>query len=56
VYSIIKYKPEKPWVGSWKRSPTEARRMGDKDKEKAIFAEIFIMLGKSRYSKLIAAL
>jgi len=32
------------------------RRMGDTDKEKAIFAEVFKLLGNSRYGKMIEAL
>jgi len=34
---------------------TEARRMGDVDKEKAIFAEVFKLLGNRCYGKMIEA-
>jgi hypothetical protein len=55
VYAIIEYKPEKN-LAWFVEEVTEARRMGDKDKEKAIFAEIFKLLGNSGYGKLIEAL
>jgi len=32
---------------------TDARRMGDTDKEKAILAEVFKLLGNSSYGKMI---
>jgi len=55
VYTTIKYKPEK--ILAWfVKQVTDARRMGDVDKEKAIFAEIFKLLGNNSYGKMIEAL
>jgi len=55
VYTTIEYQPEK--VLAWfVEQVTEARRMGDTDKEKVIFAEVFKLLGNSGYGKLIEAL
>ena len=55
VYTTIKYQPEK--ILAWfVYEATKARRMGDIDKEKAIFAEVFKLLGNSGYGKLIEAL
>lgn len=55
VYTTIKYQPEK--ILAWfVEQVTEARRMGDIDKEKAIFAEVFKLLGNSSYGKMIEAI
>ena len=55
VYTTIEYQPQK--ILAWfVDEVTKARRMGDSDKEKAIFAEIFKLLGNSGYGKLIEAL
>ena len=50
VYTTIKYQPGK--IVAWfVDEVTDARRMGDTDKEKAIFAEVFKLLGNSSYEK-----
>jgi len=55
VYTTIRYRPEK--VIAWfVDEVTKACRMGDLDKEKAIFADVFKLLGNSGYGKLIEAL
>jgi hypothetical protein len=55
VYTTIAYQPGK--IMAWfVKQVTEARRMGDLDKEKALFAEVFKLLGNSAYGKLIEAL
>jgi hypothetical protein len=55
VYAIIEYTPEK--IFTWfVEQVTEARRMGDVSKEKALFAEVMKLLGNSAYGKLIEAL
>ena len=55
VYRTIDYKPAKifPW---FVEQVTEARRTGDKEKSKALLAEVFKLLGNSGYGKLIEAL
>jgi hypothetical protein len=55
VYSIVTYHPEKNFTW-FVEQVTEARRTGDTDTEKAIFAEVFKLLGNSGYGKLIEAL
>jgi len=55
VYTTIKYQPEK-CLAWFVEQVTEARRMGDVDKEMVIFAEVFKLLGNSGYGKLIEAL
>ena len=53
-YRTINYKPQK--IFQWfVEEVTTARRAGDVDKEKAIFAEVFKLLGNSAYGKLIEA-
>jgi len=55
VYTTIEYQPGK--ILAWfVDEVTDARRMGDTDKEKAIFAEVFKLLGNSSYGKMIDAL
>ena len=52
VYREIHYKRAKPF--QWfVEEVTEARRMGDKDKDKALLADIFKLLGNSAYGKTI---
>ena len=55
VYRTIDYTPAKifPW---FVEQVTEARRTGDVDKDKALLADIFKLLGNSGYGKLIEAL
>ena len=55
VYRTIDYQPAKifPW---FVEQVTEARRTGDKEKSKALLADIFKLLGNSGYGKLIEAL
>ena len=55
VYRTIDYTPAKifPW---FVEQVTEARRTGDVEKSKALLAEVFKLLGNSRYGKLIEAL
>ena len=55
VYRTIDYQPAKifPW---FVEQVTEARRTGDKEKSKALLAEVFKRLGNSGYGKLIEAL
>ena len=55
VYRTIDYKPKKifPW---FVEQVTEARRTGDKEKDKALLGDIFKLLGNSGYGKLIEAL
>ena len=55
VYRTIDYTPAKifPW---FVEQVTEARRTGDKEKSKALLADIFKLLGNSGYGKLIEAL
>ena len=55
VYTTIEYQPEKCLVW-FVDQVTEARRMGDVDKEKAILAEVFKLLGNISYGKMIEAL
>ena len=53
--TTIKYQPQK--ILAWfVDEVTKTCRMGDIDKEKAIFAEVFKLLGNSGYGKLIEAL
>jgi len=55
VYTTIEYQPGK--ILAWfVDEVTDASRMGDTDKEKAIFAEVFKLLGNSSYGKMIEAL
>ena len=55
VYTTIEYQPGK--IIAWfVDEVTDASRMGDTDKEKAIFAEVFKLLGNSSYGKMIEAL
>jgi len=55
VYTIIEYQPGK--ILAWfVDEVTDARRMGDTDIEKAIFAEVFKLLGNSSYGKMIETL
>ena len=55
VYTTIEYQPGK--ILAWfVDEVTDARRMGDTDKERAIFAEVFKLLGNSSYGKMIEAL
>jgi len=50
VYTTIEYQPGK--ILAWLVDEvTDARRMGDIDKEKAIFAKVFKLLGNSSYKK-----
>jgi len=52
VYREIQYKRGKPF--QWfVEEVTEARRMGDKDKDKTLLADIFKLLGNSAYGKTI---
>ena len=55
VYRTIDYTPAKifPW---FVEQVTAARRTGDKEKSKALLADIFKLLGNSGYGKLIEAL
>ena len=55
VHRTIDYKPKKifPWFVN---EVTEARRTGDKEKDKALLGDIFKLLGNSGYGKLIEAL
>ena len=54
-YRKIDYRPQK--IFEWfVDQVTKAHRMGDKDKSKAILAEVFKLLGNSAYGKLIEAL
>lgn len=52
LYRTINYKPEKifPW---FVEEVTKARRTGDVEKDKALLAEVFKLLGNSGYGKLI---
>jgi len=55
LYTTIEYQPG--IILAWfVDEVTDARRMGDTDKEKAIFAEVFKLLGNSSYGKMIEAL
>ena len=55
VYRTIDYQPTK--IFTWfVEQVTEAHRTGDKEKSKALLAEVFKMLGNSGYGKLIEAL
>ena len=55
VYRTIEYTPGK--VFDWfVEQVTKARRTGDVEKSKALLAEVFKLLGNSRYGKLIKAL
>ena len=55
VYRTIDYKPKK--IFEWfVEEVTEARRLGDVEKSKALLADIFKLLGNSGYGKLIEAL
>jgi len=55
VYITIEYQPGK--ILAWfVDEVTDACRMGDTDKEKAIFAEVFKLLGNSSYEKMIETL
>jgi len=55
VYRTIDYQPTK--IFTWfVEQVTEARRTGDKEKSKALLAEVFKLLGNSGYGKLIEAL
>ena len=55
VYWTIDYQPTK--IFTWfVEQVTEARRTGDKEKSKALLAEVFKLLGNSGYGKLIEAL
>jgi len=55
VYTTIEYQPGK--ILAWfVDEVTDACRMGDTDKEKAIFAEVFKLIGNSSYGKMIEAL
>ena len=50
VHTTIEYQPGK--ILAWfVDEVTDARRMGDTDKEKAIFAEVFKQLGNSSFEK-----
>ena len=54
VHRTIDYKPAK--IFTWfVDQVTEARRQGDKDKSKALLAEVFKLLGNSAYGKMIKA-
>jgi len=50
VYTTIEYQPGKILVWFF-NEVTDARRMGDTDKEKAIFAEVFKLLKKQQLWK-----
>jgi len=52
VYRSINYRPQTIF-GWFVDEVTAARRMGDEDKEKAILAEVFKLLGNSSYGKFI---
>ena len=55
VYRTIDYQPTN--IFTWfVEQVTEARRTGDKEKSKALLAEVFKLLGNSGYGKLIEAL
>ena len=55
VYRTSDYQPTK--IFTWfVEQVTEARRAGDVEKSKALLAEVFKLLGNSRYGKLIEAL
>jgi len=55
VYTTIEYQPGN--ILAWfVDEVTDVRRMGDTDKEKDIFAEVFKLLGNSSYGKMIEAL
>ena len=55
VYRTIDYQPTK--IFTWfVDQVTEARRTGDKEKSKALLAEVFKLLGNSGYGKLFEAL
>ena len=55
VYRTIDYQPTK--IFTWfVEQVTEARRTGDKEKSKALLAEVFKLLGNSGYGKLIEVL
>ena len=55
VYRRIDYQPTK--IFTWfVEQVTEAHRTGDKDKSKALLAEVFKLLGNSGYGKFIEAL
>ena len=54
VHRTIDYKPAK--IFTWfVDQVTEARRLGDEDKSKALLAEVFKLLGNSAYGKMIEA-
>ena len=55
MYTTIEYQPGKT-LAWFVDEVTDARRMGDTDKEKAIFAKVFKLLGNSSYGKMIEAL
>jgi len=55
VYTTVEYQPEK-CLASFVEQVTEARRMGDLDKEKVILSEVFRFLGNSSCGKIIEAL
>ena len=55
VYGTIEYKRQKVF-GWFVDEVTKARRSGDKEKSKALLADIFKPLGNSGYGKLIEAL
>ena len=55
MYTTIEYQPGK--ILAWfVDEVTDARHMGNTDKEKAIFAEVFKQLGNSSFEKMIDAL
>ena len=55
VFRTIDYQPTK--IFTWfVEQVTEARRTGDKEKSKALLAEVFKLLGNSGYGKLNEAL
>ena len=55
MYTTLKCRPEK-CLAWFVNQVTEARRLGDGDKEKTIVAEVFKLLGNSSYGKMIEAL
>ena len=55
VYQTIDYRPQKIF-GWFADQVTEARREGDTNKDKALFADLFKLLGNSCYGKFIEAL
>ena len=55
VYRTIDYQPQKIF-GWFVDRVTEARREGDTNKDKALFADLFKLLGNSCYGKFIEAL